>query len=409
MAGEEKNNIVLLGTLDTKGRELGFIGEKIQAQGLTTIVVDAGVMGEPQIRADISREEVAEAGGVSLAELQRRGSTTSDRMPLIKIMIEGATRKILGLYEQGRLDGVLAVGGSMGTAIGAMAMQKLPAGVPKLMVGTHFYPQYLGEAGLTIMQCPTDIMGLNPVTNLILAQAARAICAMAGEKRRIKKDRPLVAVTALGVTTPAVMRLQGIMEEKGYDTVVFHGNCEILDQLVEEGVIDGILDFTPSELTHTYIVQDTPQRASRLEAAGKKGLPQVVVPGSLDMIVFRVAKDQVPPAFQGRTTYLHGPYVTAVRTKGEELARMAEIVADKANRAAGPVAVVFPLRGFSAIDRAGLSFHDPETDGVFLKVMRERLKKEAQIIPVKAHILDEEFVRKVAGVYDALAKGRPAD
>ncbi|MBU1207461.1 MAG: Tm-1-like ATP-binding domain-containing protein [Proteobacteria bacterium] len=397
--------IVLLGTLDTKGVEIGYIREKIKARGCGVILIDAGLMGEPQVKADISREEVARAGGVSLEELQQRAQKSSDRMQNIQVMIEGAARKVQELYREGKLDAILSVGGSMGTAIGAGAMKALPLGIPKLMVGTHFYPQYLGEADLTILQCPTDIMGLNPITNLTFEQAANAICAMAEAKRLAEKTRSLIAMTAIGVTTPAVMRLQKLLNAKDYDTVVFHGNSEVLDQLVEDGQIDGVLDFAPIELIRIFITRETPWRASRLESAGRRGLPQVIVPGGLDMIILRKAKDEIPGEYRTRKIYMHGPYVTAIRTTPEELKQVAEIMADKMNRATGPAAVVFPLRGFSAIDREGFAFYEPETDRILLEGLKGKLKKEVQVREVDAHIFDENFIREVARIYDDLTGG----
>jgi len=396
--------IVLVATLDTKGVEIGYIRGKIKARGCEVILIDAGLMGEPQVKADISREEVAHAGGLSLEELQQRAQKSSDRMQNIQVMIEGAGRKVQELYREGKLDAILCIGGSMGMAIGAGAMKALPLGIPKLMVGTHFYSQYLGEADLTILQCPTDIMGLNPITNLTLEQAANAICAMAEAKRPAKKTRPLIAMTAIGVTTPAAMPLQKLLNAKGYDTVVFHGNSEVMDQLVEDGQIDGVLDFAPVELIRIFITRETPWRASRLESAGRRGLPQVIVPGGLDMIILRKAKDEIPGEYRTRKIYMHGPYVTAIRTTPGELSQVAEIMADKMNRAAGPAAVVFPLRGFSAIDREGFAFHEPATNRSFLRVLKEKLKKGIEILEVDAHILDDDFVKEVARVYDETAR-----
>jgi len=396
--------IVLVATLDTKGLEIGYIREKIKARGCRVVLIDAGLMGEPQVKADIGREEVARAGGFSLEELQQRAQKSSDRMENIQVMIEGAARKVQELYREGKLDAILSIGGSMGMAIGAGAMKTLPLGIPKLMVGTHFYSQYLGEADLTILQCPTDIMGLNPVTNLTLEQAANAICAMAEAKRLAEKTRHLIAMTAIGVTTTGVMRLQKLLRAKDYDTVAFHGSSEVMDQLVEDGQIDGVLDFTPVEILRIFITRETPGRASRLESAGRRGLPQVIVPGGLDMIILRKAKDEIPDEYRTRKIYMHGPYITAIRTTPGELRQVAEIMADKMNRAAGPAAVVFPLRGFSAIDREGFAFYEPATNRSFLEALKEKLKKGVEIIEVDAHILDDDFVKEVARVYDKMAK-----
>jgi uncharacterized protein (UPF0261 family) len=406
MKERKSGTIVLVGTLDTKGLEIGYVRDSIHARGHETIVVDAGVLGEPRMKADISREEVAEAGGKSLNELRREAQKSSDRMQIIQFMVQGTAETVGRLYRQGRLDGILCLGGSMGMTIGAGAMRMLPVGVPKLIVGTHFYPQYLGEADLTIMQSPTDIMGLNPITNRVLEQAAGAICGMVEAKETVSRARPLVALTALGITTPAVMPLQRLLDSKGYDSVVFHGNSEVMDRLIEDGAIDGVLDFTPNELIRIFILEETPYRASRLESAGHKGLPQVIVPGSLDMIVLRMAKDAIPDRFKNRKLYLHNPYVTGVRTNAEELTRLAEIICEKINRAVGPSAVVFPLRGFSAIDREGFAYYEPETDRAFLTALKKRLKTGVELLEVNAHVFEENFLMEVAAVYDKISKRR---
>ena len=395
--------IVLLGTLDTKGAEIAYLQKKIRGKGCKTIVIDAGVLGQPQIKADIGRDQVAGMGGVPLEKLKLKARKSSDRMQLIEVMMRGAANIVKTLYGEGKVDGMVSVGGSMGMAIGVSAMKALPVGVPKLMVGTHFYPQYLGEADLTIMQCPTDIMGLNPVTNLALAQAAGAICAMAAEKGAARKTRPLVAITGLGVTTPAVMALQKRFDANGYDTVVFHGNSEVMDQLVDNGAIDGVLDFSPNELIRIFVIKETPWRHTRLESAGRLGLPQVLVPGSLDMIVLRMAMDEIPDAYKRRKLYRHGPYVTGVRTSSRELRLLARAVSEKLNQAKGPVAVVIPTGGFSAIDREGCAFYEPETDRVFVDELKGNLRKGIETIEVDAHILDHAFVEEVARVYNDIA------
>jgi len=406
MKAKKAGIIVLVGTLDTKGLEIGYVRDRIQERGHGTIVLDAGLLGEPQVKADITREEVAEAGGKSLADLRREAQKSSDRMQIIQVMAQGTAETVARLHREGRLDGILSLGGSMGMSIAAGAMKPLPVGVPKLIVGTHFYSQYLGEADLTIMQSPTDIMGLNPVTNGVLDRAAAAICGMVEAKRAVRKTRPLVALTALGITTPAVMPLQRLLDARGYDTVVFHGNSEVMDGLIDQGEIDGVLDFTPNELIRIFITGETPHRASRLESAGQKGLPQVIVPGSLDMIVLRMGKEAIPDHYKERKLYLHNPYVTGVRTTAEELNRLAEIVAEKANRAAGPTAVVFPAKGFSALDREGFSYYEPETDRVFLEALKKGLKSGIEVIEVNAHVFEENFLAEVATVYDKISKRR---
>jgi uncharacterized protein (UPF0261 family) len=249
-------------------------------------------------------------------------------------------------------------------------------------------------------------MGLNPITNLTLSQAASAVCAMAEAKIPVQKNRPLIAMTALGVTTPAVMSLQSLLGEQNLDSVVFHGNSTVMDELVERDMIDGILDFSPNELIRIFVIEETPWREDRLEIAGKKGLPQIFVPGSLDMIVLRMAREQIPDQYEEREIYMHGPYITGVRTSKEEMKRLGRVVSDKLNRSKGRSAVVFPLKGFSAIDRKGFSFFDPETDHVLLNELKGNLKKKIHVVEVDAHIFDDEFIETVVDVYGSIAKRR---
>jgi len=396
--------IVLLGTLDTKGPEIGYLKSEIEKRGHRVVVIDAGILGTPLIQADIPREDVAEAGGKKLEDLVEQSRKITDRMPMIQVMIDGAKRTVVKLHELGELDGIVSLGGSMGMAIGVNAMKALPVGIPRLMVGTHLYPQYLQESGLCVLQCPTDIMGLNPVTNFTLRQAAGAISGMVEADLPEEKARPLVAITGLGVTTSGVMGLQSLLGGMGNDTVVFHANSVFMDQLIDKGSIDGVIDFSPNELIRIFIISETPERKDRLGPAGRKGLPQVIVPGALDQIVLRMARDQIPRGYYQRKIYLHGPYITAIRTSREELAALARIIAEKAGQAAGPVAVVFPSKGFSAIDMEGKAFYEPDTDRVFLEVLKEHRPKGLQIYELDAHILDEAFVKEVASIYDQMAR-----
>lgn len=397
-------NIVLVGALDTKGHEIAFVRDELRRRGLGTTVIDDGVLGQPQITADVSRETVAEAGGKSLKELVEEARQGSDRSETIALMAEGVSKVVQRLHAEGKLDAIFSLGGSMGSVMGVKAMKALPVGVPKLMLTTHLYQHMLGDSDMTIMLSPTDIMGLDPIATRTLAQAAGAIAGMV-EAPPLVKTRPLVAITALGVTTPGVMALQAELQARGYDTVVFHGNSEFMEQATADGTIDGIIDFTPAELPRAVLGSDVPARLERLETAGLVGAPQVLVPGSLDMLVLRVAREQVPERFRDRKLYMHNPYVTAVRTSKEDMRRLAVVVADKANRARGPVAAVFPLQGFSEIDRNGKAFHEPETDRVFVSELKRALKPSIPVYEFEYHINDRRFAAEVARIFDEISQG----
>ena len=239
--------IVIPATLDTKGEETAFIKDEIERKGHRTIVIDVGVLGKPLMKADISREEVADTGGKSLQELVEASKKGADRTEATGIMTGGLQKIVKELHSKGKLDGIMSLGGSTGTAIGTQAMSVLPVGVPKLMVSTWFELQFVGAKDVTMMQTPADIMGLNSLMRQTLASAAGAIVGMVEAEVR-GPVKPLVGITALGVTTPSVMKLMPVLEEKGYDPVVFHSKTQVLDELVEEGRIAGIIDLTTFEV-----------------------------------------------------------------------------------------------------------------------------------------------------------------
>jgi len=409
MKAHRVKTIVILGTLDTKGLEVGFIRDKLNGMGFKTIVVDDGVLDKPRIRADIRRDEVAKAGGKKMEELIEMARKGSDRADIIEVMTEGAVTVIKQLYSQGKIDGIFSLGGSMGFTMGAKVMKALPIGIPKLLLATHLYPNAVREADITIMLSPTDIMGLNPIMIRMLSCAAGAIAGMVKAQPLKKKTKPLIGITAAGVTTPGVMKLQSHLQNKGYDNVVFHAHTYFLDQLVREGVIDGIIDFTPYELTGILTTPATADSELRLKTAELMGIPQLIVPGGLDMIVMRKSKDEVLSIYKNRKLYMHNPSVTAVRTTKGDLAKLAKVISDKANRSTGPVAVVIPLRGLSEIDKEGKAFYEPETDRHFALELRKRLKKHIIVKEVGYHVNDEQFVEVVTNIYDLISKGALVD
>ncbi len=400
MEAIQAKTIVLLGTLDTKGLELGFVRDELARKGYQTIVVDDGILGQPRISADIGRDEVARAGGRSLESL----IADNDRPAMFEVMTEGTALIVQRLYSQGRLHALFALGGSMGMSLAIKAMKSLPLSVPKLLLVTHLYPGAIGEADMTIMLSPTDIMGLNPIAKRTLARAAGAIAGMVEAPSFEKKTRSLIGITAAGVTTPGVMKLQSCLEARGYDTVVFHVDTYFLDQLVREGALDGIVDFTLYEMARALADPDSVGPRPRLEAAVLKGLPQVIVPGGLDMIILRVPESELPAKYRKRKTYIHNPYVTGIRTTKEDLAALASVIADRANRSTGPVAVVIPRRGFSEMDREGEAFYDPEADAGFASELRRKLKPGILYREVEAHVNDAPFAEAVAQVYDEMCQ-----
>jgi uncharacterized protein (UPF0261 family) len=395
--------IVIPATLDTKGEETGYVRKQIEKRGHRTLVIDVGVLGSPQIRADISREEVAAAGGRNLAELVEAAEKGADRIEGTNVMIAGLEKTVKRLHAGGELDGILSLGGSTGSAIGLAAMRALPIGVPKLMVSTWFETQFAGSKDIAILQTPADILGLNSVMRQTLASAAGAIAGMV-ESGVQEEARPLVGITALGVTTPAVLNMKPLLEERGYEPIVFHSKTEILDELLREDRISGIIDLTTFEvmIPMAYHLPEA-LAESRLSLAGEKGVPQVIVPGGLDMFIFTGTRDSVPQEYRDRRIHAHGPDRVLVRTTAGEIERAAKLLAERANSARGPVAVLIPLKGFSAVDRPGQHFHDPEADGAFAAAISVSIGPGVQVIKVDAHVNDQEFARKAVEVFVGLA------
>jgi len=394
--------IVIPVTLDTKGEETKYIKDEIERKGHNTIVIDVGVLGKPLITPDIAREEVAQAGGKSLRELVEAAEKGADRTEGTNVMIKGVRQIVKELHSAGKLDGIISLGGSTGAALGTAAMSVLPVGVPKLMVSTGFELQFVGHKDIAMMQTPADILGLNSVMRKTLACAAGAIVGMVEAEVR-GQVKPLIGITALGVTTPAVMKIKPLLEERGYDPIAFHTDTQVLDELVQEGRISGIIDLTTFEIMIPLTYHLPEELAEgRLSLAGAKGLPQVIVPGGLDMLILTGTKETVPPEYKDRTLHVHGPDRVLARTTKEEVGKAAKIIAQRANRAVGPVAIVIPLRGFSAVDQEGQHFFDPVADGAFAQVIKDTVKGSVEIVEVDAHINDDEFAKRVVDTYDKM-------
>ncbi|NKZ06532.1 Tm-1-like ATP-binding domain-containing protein [Actinomadura latina] len=356
--------VVLVGTLDTKGPEYVWLRDRVRELGCEVVLVDAGV-GPAEVEADVSAEDVARAGGVSLTALRDAG----DRGAAVTAMGEGAAAVLAGLE---RVDAVLAVGGSGGSSIAARAVRDLPIGLPKLIVSTMAsgdVTPYVGAKDVTLMYSVVDIAGVNRVSRLILGNAAAAAAGMAeayaGARPAAAADeRPLVGASMFGVTTPAVDAARERLDELGYEVLVFHATGaggRALEGLVESGLLAGVLDLTTTELADDLVGGVLSAGPERLTAAGRLGVPQVVAPGALDMVNFG-PRETVPERFEGRNLYVHNPTVTLMRTTREEMAELGRRIAGKLRAATGPAVLFLPLGGVSALDAPGMPFHDPEAD-----------------------------------------------
>ncbi|GAA4225409.1 Tm-1-like ATP-binding domain-containing protein [Actinomadura meridiana] len=359
--------VVLVGTLDTKGAEYVWLRERVRDLGCDTVLVDVGVgpgeVGAGEVGADVSAEEVARAVGASVEALR----DARDRGAAVTVMGEGAA---VVLAELERVDAVLAVGGSGGSSIAARAVRDLPIGLPKVIVSTMAsgdVTPYVGAKDVTMTYSVVDIAGINRVSRLILGNAAAAAVGMAKSYAASEPsvgDRPLVAASMFGVTTPAVDAARRRLDELGYEVLVFHATGaggRALEGLVESGLVAGVLDLTTTELADDLVGGVLSAGPERLTAAGRCGVPQVVAPGALDMVNFG-PRDTVPERFQGRNLYVHNPTVTLMRTTPEEMAELGRRVAAKLAAAQGPTVLFVPVGGVSALDAPGMPFHDPVAD-----------------------------------------------
>ncbi len=395
--------VVLLGTLDTKGLEYGFLRERVREAGCEVLVIDAGVQGTPLTHADLPREEVARAAGADVAALAAGG----DRGAAVATMARGATAIVARLHGEGRLDGILGLGGSGGSALVTAAMRALPVGVPKLMVSTVASGDtrpYVGATDITMMYSVVDIAGINRLSARILSNAAAAIAGMArsyaGDKAATEAAgaKPLIGATMFGVTTPSVTEARRLLEERGYEVLVFHATGtggQSLEALVDGGFLAGVLDITTTELADDLVGGVMSAGPGRLEIAGARGLPQVVSLGALDMVNFG-PRDTVPPRFRGRTLYVHNPTVTLMRTTPEECAELGRRIARKLNAATGPTALFIPLRGVSAIATAGQVFHDPAADRALFGALRDTIAGNVEVHELDLDINDPRFAAAMA-------------
>ena len=390
--------IVVLATLDTKGREAQFLREQIEKFGDKALVVDTGVTGTPGTHPDITREEVAKAGGMPLDKILEHPS----RDVAAPVMAEGATKIVTRLAEEGKVHGIVAMGGTQGTTLSTKVMRALPYGFPKVMVSTMAsgnVAPWVDIRDITMMFSVTDIMGLNPVMRKILANAAGAVCGMAGVEVRLeRKEKPLVAITTVGITTQGAMKAAEVLEAAGFETITFHAigpGGRAMEQMMKEGIIGAVLDYSTIEVSnemHHALLAGGPDR---LTTAGKLGLPQVLCPGAIEVLVYN-EPETVPPPFNTRTLIRHSPQITDVRLNKEEMAEVGKEVARRLQYTKGDAVFLIPTAGYDSYAVKGMGFYDPQADAAFVTALKKDLPKNIRIIERDTHIEDPEFAVEAA-------------
>lgn len=409
MESSPRPSVAIVATLDTKGEEVGYLKELIEDHGCSTLIIDVGTLNPPTIAPDIDREQVFRAAHpnspLRLAD--------ADRPSAVAAVIDGGAAIVRDLYGRGEIAGAISLGGGTGTHIGAGVMRSLPLGVPKVMVSTvasRDMSTVVGTKDMVVLHSVLDILGLNPLSKKVLANAAAAIAGMALNQAEIPADKPIVGLTSFGFITEGAMRVKALLESSGYDVAPFHANGTggmAMEGLIEEGRIHGVVDFALHEFSDAlyggYCGGIGP---GRLEAAGRKGIPQVVVPGGLDCIVLEFdSHETMPAAVRGRKVFWYD-FRSGVRTSLDDVRTLARIISDKLNRSLGPVCVAIPTLGLSEADSPDGPLYEPETDAALVEELVSRLNGNIIVEQVNAHINDAAFCEFVVKRLDELMKGQ---
>lgn len=398
--------IAVLGTFDTKGQEHGFVADRIRERGHHALLIDVGTGAPPSLKPDLTREEVARRAGFDLAAVVQR----HDRGEAVAAMSKAAPAVLSQLYAEEKIHGVISLGGGGGTAIGTAAMRALPIGFPKLMVSTLASgntAQYMGDKDITMMPSIVDVAGLNRISRQILTRAAGAICGMVEAVPPPAVDKPIVVASMFGNTTACVQRAREVLEEAGYEVLVFHATGaggKAMEALIESGLVSGVLDVTTTEWADELVGGFLGAGENRLEAAARHGIPAVIAPGCVDMVNFH-APETVPPHFTGRLFYKHNPQVTLMRTTPSECAQIARKIAEKVNASTGPASVLLPLRGVSVISTRGGAFHDPAADSALFSTLCSEVREGIPVIELDTEINAPEFAEACARELLRLMRG----
>ncbi len=390
--------IAVLGSLDTKGMEVGFLAEQIRACGCDTLVVDLGVLRPPAIEPDVTRQTVAGAAGEQIEVLAESG----DRGRAVAAMTRGVERILPDLHKRGRVHAVIGIGGSAGTTMATAAMRALPMGMPKVMISTIAggnVTAFVGSKDITMIPSIVDISGLNRISRQVIVQAASAVSAMVQAEVPEMGDDPLIAASMFGNTTQCVDAARASLESSGFEVLVFHATGaggRTMEGLVSAGFVTAVLDLTTTELADELAGGVMSAGPTRLQAAARAGVPAVVAPGCLDMVNFW-APESIPEKYRGRRFYRHNPNVTLMRTTPEENRELGRRLAERLNASKGPVAVYLPLRGVSAISAPGQPFDWPEADQTLFRTIKETLRPGIPVFELDANINDPAFANAVAG------------
>jgi uncharacterized protein (UPF0261 family) len=408
--GSLLKKIVIIATLDTKGEEIGYLKELILKRGHQPLIIDIGCGGEPQLEADITADEVARAAGTEIEKLR----SSRERQKVTEVMIKGAVLKLDALCRAGEVEGMISIGGMSNAVMASAIMKEMPYRVPKLIVtSAAAMPganRFFGPSGITLMHSLVDIGGLNRLLKDQLSRAAGAICGMAESEllfSRSKKEKPLVAMSTYGYVENCARCISRALEEK-YELIPFHavGLPEIvMERLIGEDFFSGVIDLVPSSITNAKYNGSRISWPRRLEAAGEKGIPQVIAPAGVDTVSRTgYTAEELAPEFKIRKHYIMDALRVTVWLNAEELKDIAGIYAEKLNKATGPTKFLIPKRGWLSIEKEGSDFYDPRGIQAFVDSLKKKLKPEIEVREVEANIDDPAFAKAVVAAFEEVIK-----
>jgi uncharacterized protein (UPF0261 family) len=401
--------IVVIGTLDTKGEEILFLKQQIARRHPEVIVIDVSMGGEPLFKADVGPGEIARLGGKTIEEVR----LSKDRNWATPVMEKGTTEKVKQLYAAGEIGGIMAVGGTTMALLGANVMKLLPFGITKFIVCTGAMPAYLrswfATMDMIVMQGVVDFAGLNELVRSVLVRAAGAICGMVEDSGEAipRLAEKSVAITQLGWSDNCGRLVRQHLEERGYHVYPFHAQGigdRAMDDLILQGFFNGVIDIAPGGVIEEIFAGTRAAGPKRLEAAGERGLPQVIAPGSVNITNAGPERKQAEQYISRERKLKQDEFRIETRYSREELKTAAKVYADKLNKARGPVKILFPTRGWSSLDREGSVLHAPEEDKVFVVELRRNLKPEIEIKELDCHLEDAEFALALVETFLRLAQ-----
>ena len=395
---KSESGVLLVATMDTKGKEALYLESCIKGQGISVFILDAGIRGHSPYPVSISREEVARAGGKSLHEVQRIGNEGN----ALQVMTTGAIRCAKSLCREGKIGGIIGLGGSMGTTLGTGVMRAFPIGFPKVMISTMASRNtrpFVGTKDVIMVHSVCDLSGINRITQKVLRNGALAIAGMVRKDDTVyaSPEKPLVALSTLSTTDACAAKVRESLEELGNEVVTFHtvgSGGEAMEEIIERGEADTLVDLSLHEIADHFFGGDYDAGPDRGKAALQRGIPAVLVPGNLDFLAtgpLQAAKRRFP----GRRYHVHNAAITLVRTEKDEIVQLARILAGLCDAAKGPLTILIPLGGFSVLDAQEGPLYDPDAPQLFADTMKDALRTDVQLLTPPYHVNDPDFAMAI--------------